>query len=60
MRDQDITNSSPGRLARLRCEQGQTLVEYGLILMFVSITAFALTPMGQWVAARLTNLAIAI
>jgi Flp pilus assembly pilin Flp len=54
------TNSSPGRLARLRCEQGQTLVEYGLILMFVSITALALTPLGQWVATCLTNLAIAI
>ena len=54
------TNTSPTGLARLRCERGQTLVEYGLILMFVSITAFALTPMGQWVAARLTNLAIAI
>lgn len=54
------TNSSPGRLARLRCEKGQTLVEYGLILMFVSITAFALTPLGQWLAASLTSLAIAI
>ena len=41
-------------------ETGQTLVEYGLILMFVSITALALTPLGQWVAARLTGLAIAI
>jgi Flp pilus assembly pilin Flp len=59
MRETD-TNSSPGRLARLRCEEGQTLVEYGLILMFVSITAIGLTPLGQWVAARLTGLAIAI
>jgi Flp pilus assembly pilin Flp len=39
---------------------GQTLVEYGLILMFVSITALGLSPLGQWLAARLTNLAIAI
>jgi Flp pilus assembly pilin Flp len=54
------THSSPRRLAQLRCEEGQTLVEYGLILMFVSITALALTPLGQWVAARLTGLAIAI
>jgi len=53
-------NTSPTFLGRLRCEKGQNLVEYGLILMFVSITAFALTPLGQWVAARLTNLAIAI
>ena len=59
MRDTE-TNSSAGRLARLRCEKGQTLVEYGLILMFVSISALALTPLGQWVAARLTGLAIAI
>jgi Flp pilus assembly pilin Flp len=59
MRDTDI-NTSTGVLARFRCEQGQTLVEYGLILMFVSITALALTPLGQWVALRLTNLAVAI
>jgi hypothetical protein len=28
--------------------------------MFVSITAMGLTPLGQWVAARLANLAAAI
>jgi Flp pilus assembly pilin Flp len=54
------TNTSPAGLARLRCERGQTLVEYGLILMFVSITALGLTPLGQWLAARLTGLAVAI
>lgn len=59
MSDTD-TNTPPTLLGRLRCEKGQTLVEYGLILMFVSITAFGLTPLGQWLAARLTNLAAAI
>ena len=55
-----VINTAKASLARLRCERGQTLVEYGLILMFVSITALALTPLGQWVALRLTNLAVAI
>jgi Flp pilus assembly pilin Flp len=54
------TETAPARHGRLRCERAQTLVEYGLILMFVSITAIGLTPLGQWVAARLTNLAVAI
>jgi Flp pilus assembly pilin Flp len=54
------TNTPAAGLARLRCERGQTLVEYGLILMFVSITALGLTPLGQWLAARLTGLAVAI
>jgi Flp pilus assembly pilin Flp len=54
------TETSPAPKGRLRCEQGQTLVEYGLILMFVSITAIGLTPLGQWVATRLANLAAAI
>ncbi len=52
--------TSPVMHRRLRCERAQTLVEYGLILMFVSITALGLTPLGQWVALRLTNLAAAI
>jgi Flp pilus assembly pilin Flp len=54
------TETPPAANGRLRCERGQTLVEYGLILMFVSITAFALTPLGGWVAASLTTLAVAI
>jgi Flp pilus assembly pilin Flp len=41
-------------------EAGQALAEYALILAFVSITAVALTPVGQWVAVRLTDLAAAI
>jgi Flp pilus assembly pilin Flp len=54
------TDTPPAPDSRLRCEEGQTLVEYGLILMFVSITALALSPLGGWVATTLTNLAVAI
>jgi Flp pilus assembly pilin Flp len=39
--------------SRICSEQGQTLVEYAMILGFVSISALALTPIGEWVAARL-------
>lgn len=59
MHDTD-THTPPAAKGRLRCEKGQTLVEYGLILMFVSITALGLTPLGQWVATRLAGLAAAI
>ena len=59
MCDTDIKNS-PGWYARLRCEQAQALVEYALILMFVSVAVVGITPVGQWVAIRLTNLAAAI
>lgn len=59
MRDTD-TNTTPTGLARLRCEEGQTLVEYGLILMFVSITALGLSPLGEFVANTLGGLAAAI
>ncbi len=41
-------------------EAGQALAEYALILAFVSITAVALTPVGQWVSVRLADLAAAI
>jgi Flp pilus assembly pilin Flp len=54
------TETPPAPNGRFRCERGQTLVEYGLILMFVSITAMGLTPLGQWVAARLATLAAAL
>jgi len=54
------TNTAPTGLGRLRCEQGQTLVEYGLILMFVSITALGLSPLGEWIATSLNNVAAAL
>jgi Flp pilus assembly pilin Flp len=41
-------------------ENGQALVEYGLILMFISVTAIALTPVGQWLAVRMSDLAAAV
>ncbi len=41
-------------------EAGQALVEYGLILAFVSVTAVAVTPIGQWVAARFAEIAAAV
>lgn len=41
-------------------EDGQALVEYGLILMFVSVAALGISPVGQWVAARLAGLAAAL
>jgi len=44
----------------IRCERGQALVEYALILAFVSITAIALTPVGTQVAARLAEVASAL
>jgi Flp pilus assembly pilin Flp len=59
MHETDI-NTSPAWYCRLRCEQGQALVEYALILMFVSIAAIGLTPVGQWAAIRLGNLAAAL
>jgi Flp pilus assembly pilin Flp len=54
------TTTWPARWSRIRCEEGQALAEYALILAFVSIVAVSLTPVGQWVAVRLTGLAGAI
>jgi Flp pilus assembly pilin Flp len=54
------TNTAPGEQSPSRREAGQALAEYALILAFVSITAIALTPVGQWVAVRLTDLAAAV
>ena len=54
------TMKSFSRFEELRSEEGQALAEYALILAFVSITAVALTPVGQWVAVRLTGLAAAV
>jgi Flp pilus assembly pilin Flp len=53
-------NISPSELGRIRCEEGQALAEYALILAFVSIVAVALTPLGQWVSIRLGDLASAL
>jgi Flp pilus assembly pilin Flp len=46
--------------ADLTGEEGQTLVEYALILMFVSIVALGLTPLGTWLAARFSDLSAAL
>jgi Flp pilus assembly pilin Flp len=54
------TNTSPAERSSSGPEAGQALAEYALILAFVSITAVALTPVGQWVAVRLTDLAAAV
>jgi Flp pilus assembly pilin Flp len=40
-------------------EAGQALVEYGLVLAIVTLTALGLTPVGQWVAARLAEVTAA-
>jgi Flp pilus assembly pilin Flp len=54
------TENRPAEQDHLRDERGQALVEYALILMFVSITAIALTPVGTQVAARLAEVAGAL
>ena len=54
------TNISPAHQGRIRCERGQALVEYALILGLISIVAVGLTPVGQWVSIRLGDLAAAI
>ena len=61
MNDSDTnTSTSPREQSSGGHEAGQALAEYALILAFVSITAVALTPVGQWVAVRLTGLAAAV
>jgi Flp pilus assembly pilin Flp len=60
MYDTDNTNTSPADQSRIRCERGQALVEYALIIGLVSIVAFGLTPVGQWVSIRLGDLAAAL
>ena len=59
MSDTNAT-TSPAEQSRLPREEGQALVEYALILAFVSITAIALTPVGTAVAARLAEVAAAL
>jgi pilus assembly protein Flp/PilA len=49
------------RLEELRSEEGQALVEYGLILALVAVVCIvALQLLGQNVAAQLTAIATAI
>jgi Flp pilus assembly pilin Flp len=43
-----------------RRESGQALVEYGLILTLVSLVALGLTPVGQLISTKLTEIASAI
>lgn len=43
-----------------RGESGQALVEYGLILTLVSLVAVGLTPVGQTLATKITEIAAAI
>ena len=59
MNDFNTNNTSP-REGSGRHEAGQALAEYALILALVSIMAVGVTPVGQWVAVRLTDLAAAI
>jgi Flp pilus assembly pilin Flp len=60
MNETDTITAAPIEQDTIGREAGQALAEYALILAFVSITAFALTPVGQWVAVRLTDLAAAL
>ena len=41
-------------------ESGQALVEYALILTLVSLVAVGLTPIGQLLSTKLTDIASAI
>jgi Flp pilus assembly pilin Flp len=54
------TDNSPAEQGRIRCEEGQALAEYALILAAVSIMAVGLTPVGQWCAVRFVELASAL
>jgi Flp pilus assembly pilin Flp len=58
--DYTDTDTSPPETGGIRDEQGQSLAEYALILSFVSIMAVGLTPVGQWVAVRLGDIAGAL
>lgn len=54
------TDISPAERGRIWCEKGQALAEYALILAAVSIMAVGLTPVGQWCAVRISELAGAL
>jgi Flp pilus assembly pilin Flp len=41
-------------------ESGQALAEYALVLALVSLTALGLTPVGEWLSTKLTDIASAI
>ena len=41
-------------------ESGQALAEYGLILALVSLVALGLTPVGQFLSTKITDIASAI
>jgi Flp pilus assembly pilin Flp len=62
-REEDTVNTPPvappGRVP-LDGEDGQVLAEYALILVFVSIVALALTPLGPTLAGVFSNLAAAL
>jgi Flp pilus assembly pilin Flp len=60
MNNTDNKNASPGEQRSTGNEAGQALAEYALILAFVSITAVGITPLGQWVASRLGDVASAV
>jgi Flp pilus assembly pilin Flp len=61
MNDIDTTtNTAPGEPSSSGPEAGQALAEYALILALVSLMAVGLTPVGQWVAVRLSDLAAAV
>jgi Flp pilus assembly pilin Flp len=51
------THTTPARLDWVRCEEGQALVEYALVLSLVSLVAIGLTPLGEWIATNLGTLA---
>jgi Flp pilus assembly pilin Flp len=54
-----LQQEPPGR-GGVADESGQVLVEYGLILILVSLTALALTPLGQSVAGVFGDVAAAL
>jgi Flp pilus assembly pilin Flp len=56
----DTTETNITSESGIRDEQGQSLVEYALILAFVSIMAVGLTPLGAWIAVRLGTVASAL
>jgi Flp pilus assembly pilin Flp len=54
------THIQPVEPNLIRSEEGQSLVEYAMVLGLVSIMAVGLTPVGQWVALRMGDVASAL